>query len=467
MKTLDAEEMRWLAKFVRSPFHNNHKDVIRLFDIIRKYYPELDSPKLAKEDVFKKLWPKKSYADRQLRLLMFRLSGLVEEFMVVQQLKRRTVAYDKLLVEALGERDLYEYFVKHTNELYAKTEAETYRDETYHGQLWQLQQDFLSHPQTNKFEITAAFYQEAMKNLDLYYATTKLRFGSEMINRESILGENHEIFLLEEIAFLIQNKPAYQYSEALKIYYDALSLMRDKADEVVFKRLEERFLQNRLLFRKADQVYILKFLINATIYLNTNVNNKYWKNQFELYKLGLDHDLLTIAGKLPASTFLNVVVTTTVLHELLWAKAFIDQYREGQTSDTILLAEAFLYAAQKEFDISNEKLAQIEARGLPYQLRVKLLFIRNYYEILLQNSSYYRLFVSETNAFEKFIRRNDQITENRAKSYLNFIAFIRKLGRLKYENKRFDDTQNAKLIEDLTAIKPIEARRWLLEKLQS
>ena len=128
LKSLNAEEIRWLAKFVRSPYYNSHDEVIALFDYIRKYYPACTSRKLEKEVAFKALLPNEPYSDRRMRLLMFRLSDLVEQFLIAQRLKNNDFDRQKYLLEELAERQFYEQFEKKSKVLISELEQQPYRD---------------------------------------------------------------------------------------------------------------------------------------------------------------------------------------------------------------------------------------------------------------------------------------------------------------------------------------------------
>ena len=81
---LEAAEFRWLHKFLKSPFYNTNEKILNLFLYIKKYYPDLDSPKLAKEITFQYLFPKQQFQAQKMRKLMHELATLVEDFMVAQ-----------------------------------------------------------------------------------------------------------------------------------------------------------------------------------------------------------------------------------------------------------------------------------------------------------------------------------------------------------------------------------------------
>lgn len=457
--------MHWMAKFVRSPYHNRNQDVIELLDYIRKYHPECAAPGLRREQVFQKIWPHLPYSDRALRLLMFRLARLAEQFLVMQLLKQKPYHYDRLLITALGERDLYDLFTKRTEALIKELEAQPYRDESFYRKLWELQLNLLSHPETVRLQISAEQLHDVMALLDNYYAVAKLRYSSDLLNRQNILPEHYDILLLEEVQDLSSRADSFRKNKVLQLYGDLLPLLTHPANENLYARLEENFFQNRDLLQVADQRMVLRCLINASSQLYILGKANYLERQFALYELGLKEEVFIEKGKLPESTFLNVVVTATILHKVEWTRAFIDQYQETQSDNTLNFAEAYWYFSKQDFQQSNAFLGRVKEQDIAHQLRKKLLSLRNHYELFCQDPTYYTLFFDESRAFEKFVRRNDQITARRGKGYLNFLTSIRKIGKLKSENRRVQRRQKVGLTEEITGLQPLEARSWLLEKI--
>jgi hypothetical protein len=61
VKELSRVELTRFRDFIRSPYFNKHQKVIELFEIIYEAHPNLSSPKLKKENVFKKLYPGKKF----------------------------------------------------------------------------------------------------------------------------------------------------------------------------------------------------------------------------------------------------------------------------------------------------------------------------------------------------------------------------------------------------------------------
>ncbi|HRJ86560.1 MAG TPA: hypothetical protein PK753_12875, partial [Ignavibacteria bacterium] len=57
LKSFPHADIRRFLDFVRSPFYNKNKKVIRLAEFVLKYHPEFNPPVFDEEAVFKKLFP--------------------------------------------------------------------------------------------------------------------------------------------------------------------------------------------------------------------------------------------------------------------------------------------------------------------------------------------------------------------------------------------------------------------------
>ncbi|MCO6480755.1 MAG: hypothetical protein J5I94_29205 [Phaeodactylibacter sp.] len=468
LRSIKPEEQRWLAKWVRSPYYNSNEWVVALFDHLRKYAPGYDSPKITKEAIFKHVFPDKPYDSQRLRVLLFRLSALVEEFLVAQRLKRGRITHQELLQAELGERNQYELFLKQNQGLAEQLEQSPYRDEYYYLARWRQQHDHFFHPRTARYGFSTDQLEGIMQNLDAFYVLSKMRYSAELRNRQNILPEAYEIALLGESIQLAEKHPVFRGDKVFQAYRDILALMEQPENESIYRRLEDIAYHHLHLLRPTDQASLLRYLVNTSIQLYNKGKQEYLGRQFRLYQLGLEKALFLDEGKLSDTTFLNIIVTASVLGELDWIEKFIARYAPAlpaaQQVDAVSLATAYWYFAKGDFSASNALLRQVESTGLQYQLRARSLSLRNTFELFLQDGSYYDLVVYESKAFGKFLRRNEKISSGRAQGYLNLASSLRKLAGLKAGGQLSSD-KLAKLRKKLEREGAVVARPWLMEKL--
>lgn len=468
LQGIQHEELRWLAKWVKSPYYNSDQSVIRLFEYMRKYAPTYTSRKLSKSVVFAEIFPNESYNDRRLRVVMFRLCDLIEGFMVAQRLKREPFTYQQHLHAELGERNLYDLFKKKNRDLSQQLAQSPFRDARHYLARWRLEHDHFFHPQTRRYGVSPAQVDEIMQQLDAFFLLSKMRYSAELLNRQNILSEAHEIVLLAKSRELAAAHPLYAEDKVFQVYSDLLSLMEHPDNETTFHRLQENVTQNLSLFRPDDQAMLLRYLINTTIQLYNQGKHEYLNHQFEFYKLGLSYDLFLSDGKLPDATFLNIIVTATTVGELTWGKAFVKEYGsnlpEKRQADAVRLGSAYVDFAQGHFSTSKRLLQQIESHDLHYLLRIKSLSLRNDFELFLQDDSYFELFLYESKAFEKFLQRNEQLSEARLLAYRQFVIFLRKIASLK-TNFQLSPQKLEALKAQLAEEPSIIAKQWLGKKL--
>lgn len=470
IRSLRPEEFHWCQKFLKSPFYNSHELPLSLFQYISRYLPDLDSPKLAKAITFRKLFPGEPYDLQKMRKAMHRLADLLEEFLLAMRLRDQPLQKAQLLLDAFGDRNLYDQFEKKTSALIEALEALPYRDEHFYLSLWRLQYEQFFHPQTRRLQFSSESLRMMMQNLDAFYILSKMRYSAELRNRQNILPEAYEIALLKEARQLAENHPVFGPDEIFQTYRDILALMEQPEDEDIYRRLEGIAFYHLHRFRPTDQSYLLRYLINTCIQWYNNGKTEYLERQFRLYQLGLDAALFLEEGRLSDSTFLNIIVTATVLKELAWVEGFIAQYAphlplEHQV-DAVSLGTAYWYFAKARFSASNNLLRQVESTDLQYLLRVRSLSLRNHFEIFLRDDTYYELWMDESEAFKKFLRRNKQLIDTRVESYLKLIYFLRKLTKWRME-QQMQEKQLLKLDRELLRSEKVVAKQWLLEKISS
>jgi len=469
LSAIHPKELHWLSKWVRSPFYNTNQDVVRLFEIFRREMPDWDSPLLTKEALSKQLFPGKPYDDGKIRQLLFRLSELVEAFLVAQNLKTDRFQYQQLLHAELGKRNLYDLYAHKNKELMEILDKHPLRDSNHYLAHWQLQHDYFLHPRTSRYQIPTARLEEVMQSLDAFFVLSKMSYAAELLNRQNLLSEKFDISLLEESRQWAAEHPEFSQNKVFQIHRDVLHLMEQPEHEQVYLQLEESITTHLALFHPTDQSALLRYLINTTIKLHNKGKPGYLRKQLSLYQLGLEKELFLIEGRLSDVTFLNIIVTATILKELVWVEGFITSFTDVLPSQKQEhardLGMAYVHTAQGDFLTSNALLRQIDSPDLQYLLRNRSLTLRNHFEMYLQDESYYEVVEYESRAFEKFLKRNHQLSPGRVKAYLNLTSFLRKIASYK-TNLQLTPAHLEQLREELETEKTVVARQWLLEKVR-
>jgi hypothetical protein len=106
LKTFTRDEIKRFRDFVCSPYHNSNKNVVKVYELIRKHYPEFNSQSITKEKLFAKIYPGKKYNDTVMRILLSDLLKLGEEFLILTRSKKNPFGENLTLLEELRDRGL-------------------------------------------------------------------------------------------------------------------------------------------------------------------------------------------------------------------------------------------------------------------------------------------------------------------------------------------------------------------------
>ena len=466
LKTLSPEEFRLLKKFLRSPFYNYTSYLIELYELLRKYYPAFDSPKLKKELVFERLFPNTPFNNKKMRHTLSEFTLLAEEFLVALKIREEQFLKKKLLTEAYGQRNIYDLFERNTYELVVELQKEPIRIETY-SEISGLCRKLFFHPLTPKNKLSNPSLHKAMQYLDQSFALQKLSLSTEMKARQNFLQEDHQIEFLDATEEAVANSKLGE-NPILLIYIKLLTLFAAQ-DTKTFMETKEVFQNSVADLAQGEQSGILNYLLNFSIPKVNSGDQFYYRQVFELYQLGLKEKLLIRDNRITDYTFTNIIAIGSGLKEYEWTRTFIEEYEcyldEDIRSGAKALGLAFWHFHKREFSnvvdvLVNEKFAQVI-----HQLRSRSLQLRAHYELFQQNDSYFEFLISSTYAFEKFIRRNEKISDTKAEGYLNLINYIRKLA-----NAKMTSGTSMGIKRDIQLAmkdkKRFVAKKWLEEKVE-
>jgi len=105
LKGLTKKEILRFEKFLLSPFYNNNKKLLLLYNYLRKFYPEFDSSSFTKENIYRHVFGNDIFSDENLRKLFSDFYKLGEKYLVTLNLEKNKFDYDRYLLDDLtGEK---------------------------------------------------------------------------------------------------------------------------------------------------------------------------------------------------------------------------------------------------------------------------------------------------------------------------------------------------------------------------
>lgn len=463
LKTLEPAECKDFPKFLQSPFFNSNKQCLSLCKYLLKYHPDFDSPKLGKELVFQKIFPGKPYNYNTLSNLMTSLANLTEEYLLNLQFQKEDFEKKKMLTNALGERKgCYDLFKKKTEELIKEVETRKVKDIGYYMELRSLNHGLYYHPITNRQASGISGIKKAMDNLDLFYAQTKLLYSLELKAREYLFGETPAVILenkpiLDRETFLAAESPV------CSIYLKILKLYDFVYDKNIFNEARSLLSEHIQTIGSEERAVIILHLLNYCIRLINKGKSKFFREAFELYKTGLQYGAFIEQNRLSEVLFSNIVSVGARCGEFVWVKNFIQEHRhfleEEERESATLLSLAFLAFNEGKYSQAIDLLLNHTFEKPLNTIKSKTILLRTYFELFVRDDSYYELLLAQTLSFEKHIRRNKDISTEKADGFLNFIKLTRRVANGLLENHIPED-----LIDAIESHVSLPYKEWLLQK---
>ena len=465
LKNLTEEEIRRFHKFIRSPYYSYKKHCLLFFEYIRRYYPDFTSSKLSKENAFHHLFPDKAFQSQKMRHVMTDLVNLLEDFLVAEQIRHHDFQKKKLLRDAYGDRDLYEYFEKSTADITKTLDALPYRNSFYQHESMKNQEVYFFHPSTKKHLVKENYLESINEHLDQYFTLSKLQLATEMKARASILSKTYEISYLVEILKKADSSDPIPIEASL--YKSALQLYEKDTLEQ-FVKLKEHFLENIQKLSATDRTFLFYHLLNFTIRKGNAGQQVFLKESFALYQVGLEMKILINKGRIADSTYTNICAAGIKIGQYDWVEKFIESYSSYLNievrDNARILCKAFLFYGQRMFRETDELISSFNFTSPFYQLRGKILSIRALLELYIKDHTYFDLIQSALSAFEKFIRRNQTLGIRHKKVYLKFIQHLRQLVKLSMDQK-LDNTKKEQLKQRIRMQEGITNKTWLIQKI--
>ena len=201
LKTLSPAEMKEFKDFVSSPVFNKNKNVVRLYEEFRKFYPGFTNPKLTDENIFTALFPGEKYNYFKIRNISSDLFALGKEFLVFIYQKHYGFNYfkDLFLLTELRDRKLDPVFDQHYKLYSDKTESSPIKDENYffHKHLLADEMSFYLAPREPNTNLP--YLQYSMDNFLKHSLIKLLKFYNIMLHEKKQNNFDYEMKMLDEV----------------------------------------------------------------------------------------------------------------------------------------------------------------------------------------------------------------------------------------------------------------------------
>ncbi len=438
LKSLSKAELRDFGKFVNSPFHNNRKDVVKYYDLLKNYYPDF---KFELEPVFKRLYPGKAFDPNTLNLLNAYLYSLGRDFLAVKELKENSFSSRQFLLEGLDKHQadgLFEKELKHTQDFLQseKLNIELLRNK-YLTDLLKINFNLKRNRQEKTCQISIDYsdnmiYYFLLNLAENYHGLLANKMSFNFDFEDSVSMNFIKNFDFENFVKSIDKNKTENY-EFILFYYYLFMCIRYPDNDSYFLSLKEYSFIDFERLSDAEKSDRFNYLIDYCIYKMEMGNLNYLRESFNLYDEALKKRLFQSSAYdrgIGLIFFRNFVTIGLAAKEYDYIEKFLAEYgdriKTDNKNDLLELSYSMLNYEKKEYEKALECLSKVSNSIPLFRLSTKYILLKIYYD-----TNQYDSFFSLIDTYRHYLK-NDKIIPNHTREvHTLLLVYAGRLAKIK------------------------------------
>lgn len=473
LKCFSKEEIKEFGKFIGSPFHNNRKDLIKHYDLLKKFYPDFDDNKITKEYFFSKLNPGKKYDSDIVDFFNSHLFNLAKEFSALTYVKDDNFFYRYHLLRSLDKRNADSLYEREFRNAEDYLNENSLSEDIFHqkGMLEELRINFnLKRNRQDKIcqntidYADYSIYSFLVKLAIMYHdmLADKITFNFEFKDSTTelfIKNFNFQEFIKN---LKIENTGLYNY---LAFYYYLFMSHYNSSDHSYYPLLKEFTFKDFDKLNEAEKSGRFHYIINYCILQMESGNFDFLSETFNLYRERFEKITHKSGGsgeEIGLIFFRNFVMIGLAAKEYKYVENFIfengNKLQGAQSKDVLEICYAMLHFEKKEYETALNYLSKMDYSYPALRLGMKHLYIKIYYEIN-DHSSFFPL----ADAYKHYLKNDKTIPSRVRQLHTNFLNYTGRLAKVKFSsehNGSFILEKEIKSDDNLD----FRHKLWLLEK---
>lgn len=454
--SLKPAEKRLFSKFIVSPFFNQQPLLAQIWDYILDRYDTLDLLP-DKEDLYAVAYPGKPYNDQQIRLSISRLYQNLLHFLAYQEAISNPSQIKLYEAKALHKKQLEKHFQRSLEQAQKLAADKGYKNAEFWQFSFQLQLEQTR--QISKIQYSGeAALQQLSDTLDLAYISAKLRHICLLLTHQKVFQSQFNIGLLPEILAYIEKNNLLKEPAIACYFYYYYTLIQSE-NNTHFQAFKRSIFQYSQQFPPEEIRDLFLLAINYCVKQGNEGKQAYISEMLELYKEGLQTDILLEQGELSHFTYHNIATAGLKTKDYEWVNQFIHRYKNKlarqHRESSYSFNGARLAYAQGFYDKALPLLQKANYKDLLLNLAAKTLLLKIYYEL-----DEFDLLNAHLDAMKNFIRRKAVIGYHRS-NYLNIVSFTKKLTSV----NPYDKAQRKSLEDQIRKTEHLSEKEWLLGQL--
>ncbi len=463
LQTFSTEELKAFGIWLRSPWCNTNKSLVRLLEKTRKYHPDYTQQSLTKERLFRQVLPEGKYSENRMNNLLSKGYLAAERFITFQYLSQQSELRNQIITKELQNRSLDEWFFKEADKNIVALEQKEIKSWEDHYELLQLLRGIYHHPGQNpRMQPGGTTIVKMGEQIDLLFLLEKAAIINEKISRNRILkNENHDIAfdlnIWQQAANRFDHPAILLYK--LRFEYTADNMLEK------YQQLKKTYLaQFKNLNQKEKKIHLISLINDSVVLIRAKKIDL--SARLPLYKLGLENGFLLSNGVLSLRTFVSILTDSNMLKDFDYSSFVIDTYIQyldfSFQKDALQWALAHKAYHQKKLEICLELLLHYEFDEHYFKIISKTLTTQLYFDLFLKDTAYHEYLFNYFDSFEKWLHREKSRSKFNKHSFLRLIQLCRKLAKY-YLSTPLEKEQLRNLLKDENNI---QAPLWIKQKIE-
>ncbi len=472
LSTFSDLEWSEFEKFVASPYFNQGRNYGSLMKILRKHRPQFTSTVLKKEILYKKLYPGKQYKESVMYSTFSRLYAIAEEFIV--QLEMRDHIFtdrERLKLAALRTRGINTRAVSQISKMEKNLKSRKIcMEEFYHLKEFSKELGFYYYQNNMRDKIPGPVIEILKYSIYWHFVEFSIYLSSlysqknfhKTDYKKSIVSKLDGCFDKNKMLDIVKKHDPDSFTILYLHYLDIEASHTPYKDEPYYQMKELTFKSTDIM-AKDYKNYFLNSLAKHCSMRFVAGDNKFKREAFEIRKKTVEEDLLSFNsdGNIRASEFRSTFIDALNMNEVDWAEKFATEYlpRLNPTiqQDIDSYCKARIAYERRDYDKAIVFAGKVNINQILFKLDMKNLTAKIYYD-----TESVEPLISALNSYYQLIHNTDKTAETIIKRHEGFVKYLRKLSRVKFDNKDKDDLE---LMRKRIDKENVTSRTWLMKKI--
>jgi len=467
LRSFTKEEINSFTDFIYSPYYNKSKTVQKLWDEVKKYAPEFDSPNLEKEKVFKKIFGDKNFNYGTMKNLISTFTSIAEKFLELKYYESEKFQCDYNSLASMIIKYLPESFNKKYKKVYTDYEDTKEGDDFHFLNKYMLMrlhtslsglQSKMDYTIFREGEALISFFFvhlfQVHHNIISFLFTKGATEENNLV--EKFIGSLNMEKILDDIK-AVQPK----HYEVINLYYHINLCRKNPDNDKHFFEFKKLMLNGPRVLGKNDFKNLTDCYFNVLSERSLRGIQGTKKETAEFVKFCINEKVEwgNTEKHLAINTFASIISKLLIANDFenaeLCYKKYSKMILKEDKKNIENLYNAFYSYSEKKFDKALEYASKIRSETPMIKFYVKGLETKSHYEVSPSD-----IFSYSINAYRQMIYRFEAVEERKdfAKNYLNAMSALyeyREFGRGNLDDIKFEVMKNKML-----------SKEWILEKIE-